>query len=184
HYGAARASLVGHSIGGRLAWRFAGTYPDRVDRLVLVAPDGFASPGFEYGKKTEVPAVLGLMRFFLPKALLRMNLEPAYGDPARLSDDVVQRYHDLMRGPGVRDALFSRLEQTILEDPTAFIARIRAPALLVWGEADAMIPVANAQDYLRGMHDARLVSFPGLGHVPHEESPAATVIPVRDFLNR
>jgi pimeloyl-ACP methyl ester carboxylesterase len=184
HYGAGRASLVGHSIGGRLAWRFAGTYPDRVHQLVLVAPDGFASPGFEYGKRTAVPAVLGLMRHFLPKAVLRMNLEPAYGDPSRLSDDVVQRYHDLMRGPGVRDALFKRLEQTILEDPTQFIAGIRAPTLLVWGESDSMIPVTNAQDYLRRMPDARLVAFPGLGHVPHEESPAPTVVPVRDFLNR
>ncbi len=184
HFGVVRASLVGHSIGGRLAWRFAGTHPERVDRLVLVAPDGFASPGFEYGKRTEVPAVLGLMRFFLPEAVLRMNLEPAYGDPSRLSDDVVHRYHDLMRGPGVRDALFKRLEQTILEDPTPFIAGIRAPTLLVWGESDAMIPVANAQDYLRRMPDARLVSFPGLGHVPHEEAPAVTVGPVREFLNR
>ena len=41
-----RASLVGNSLGGRIAWNFAALHPDRVTRLVLVSPDGFASPGF------------------------------------------------------------------------------------------------------------------------------------------
>ena len=51
--GLARASLVGNSIGGRIAWTFAGSYPSRTEKLVLVSPDGFASPGFEYGKEPE-----------------------------------------------------------------------------------------------------------------------------------
>src|SRR3954453_9410383 len=51
--GLPRASLVGNSIGGKIAWNFAACHPDRVDRLVLISPDGFASPGFEYGKKAE-----------------------------------------------------------------------------------------------------------------------------------
>ena len=45
--GVADASLVGHSIVGRIAWRFTATYPDRIDKLVLMSPDGSASPGFE-----------------------------------------------------------------------------------------------------------------------------------------
>ncbi|MEZ5459441.1 MAG: alpha/beta fold hydrolase [Steroidobacteraceae bacterium] len=44
--GIARASVVGHSMGGRIAWQFAAAHPDRIDRLVLISPDGFASPGF------------------------------------------------------------------------------------------------------------------------------------------
>lgn len=42
-----RISLLGNSLGGRIAWRFAVAYPERVDSLVLISPDGFASPGFE-----------------------------------------------------------------------------------------------------------------------------------------
>ena len=45
-----------------------------------------------------------------------------------------------------------------------------------------MIPVGNAQDYLRLIDGARLVTLPGLGHVPFEEAPAATVEEVRRFL--
>ena len=65
--GIARASLVGYSIGGRIAWTFAAKVPARTDKLVLVAPDGFASPGFEYGKAPAVPSFLAAMRYVLPQ---------------------------------------------------------------------------------------------------------------------
>ena len=47
-----------------------------------------------------------------------------------------------------------------------------------------MIPIANAQDYLSAIPEAILVSLPGLGHVPFEESPSASLLPVVDFLSR
>ena len=180
--GVARASIVGHSIGGRIAWRFAANHPQRTDKLVLVAPDGFASPGFEYGKAAEVPAVLGLMRYVMPKPVLRMNLAPAYANPAALTDDITTRYHDLMLAPGGRTAMLMRLQQTVLTDPRPMLAGITAPTLLVWGEADAMIPVANAQDYLRAVKGSRLVAIPATGHLPQEEAAQASLKAVADFL--
>ena len=125
--GVAQASGVGNSIGGRIAWKFAAAYPQRVSKLVLISPDGFASSGFAYGKPAEVPAVMGLMRYALPKPLLRMNLTPAYAQPGRLLDATVTRYHDLMLAPGSRDALLARMRQTVLEDPLPILRRIRAP---------------------------------------------------------
>ena len=181
--GVTRASVVGNSIGGRVAWKFAATSPDRVDKLVLISPDGFASPGFEYGRAPEVPAVLRLMRYALPKALLKMNLAPAYADPSKLDAATVTRYHDLALAPGARDALLERMAQTVLEDPLPILRRIRAPTLLLWGEQDAMIPFANAADYLKTIPNATLAPVPGAGHVPHEETPAAALVPVRKFLD-
>ncbi len=181
--GVARATIVGHSIGGRIAWKFAAAMPDRVDKLVLISPDGFASPGFEYGRAPQVPSILKLMRYALPKALLRMNLAPAYADPSRLDDATVTRYHDLALAPGARAAMLERMQQTVLEDPLPILRRIRAPTLLLWGEQDAMIPLANAQDYLKAMPNATLVPLPGAGHVPHEETPDAALVPVRRFID-
>ena len=184
HLGLPRASIAGHSIGGRIAWTFAATHPDRVDRLVLVAPDGFASPGFEYGKAPEVPSVLGLMRYVLPKPLLRMNLKPAYANPAFLDDALLDRYYDLILAPGARQAMLDRMRQTVLVDPRPLLAAIRVPTLLVWGERDAMIPFANSNDYLKTLPDARLVSFPAAGHLPQEEAAADSLAAVEAFLDR
>ena len=177
-----RASIAGNSMGGKLAWQFAAEHPDRVDKLILISPDGFASPGFEYGKKAEVPLVAKVLPYTLPTFLLRMNLAPAYGDQSKLTDATVARYRDLMLAPGVRRALLDRTSQVMLERPEPMLRRIHAQTLLVWGEKDKLIPFSNAQDYLRTIPHARLVSFPDLGHVPQEEDPSKSVVPVEDFL--
>jgi pimeloyl-ACP methyl ester carboxylesterase len=182
--GIGRASLAGNSMGGRLAWHFAAQYPKRVDKLVLISPDGFASPGFEYGKAPGVPAGLKLMRYVLPKSMLRMNLVAAYADPSRMSSMTVDRYYDLLLAPGVRDAMLARLEQTVLVPPVPLLRQIEAPTLLLWGEQDAMIPITNSADYLNAVSNATLVRLPGLGHVPHEEAPAQSLPPLEAFLER
>lgn len=180
--GVQRATLVGNSMGGRIAWSFAAVHGDRVDRLVLISPDGFASPGFAYDKPAEVPAVLGAMRWVLPRALLRANLAPAYADASRLQDSTVTRYHDLMLAPGNRQSLLTRMQQTMLTDPVPRLRRITVPTLLLWGVQDRMIPVRNAQDYLAAMPTARLVTLDGLGHLPFEEAPGPALAPLRTFL--
>ena len=180
--GVERASMVGHSMGGRLAWNFAARHPERTDRLVLVAPDGFASFGFVYGQAMEVPASWRLLRHALPRAVLRMNLQAAYARDDRLSDALVTRYHDLLRAPGARQALLDRLAQTVLQPPVPLLRQIRSPTLLLWGEQDAMIPVGHAQDYLQAIQGSRLVSFPGTGHLPQEEAAQVSLQVVADFL--
>lgn len=181
--GVPRASLVGNSIGGRIAWRFAAAHPERVAKLVLVSPDGFASPGFAYGKAPNVPFVLKAMRYALPASVLRMNLAPAYADPAVLTDTLATRYHDLMRAPGARDALLARMAQTVLVDPLPLLQTIKAPTLLLWGERDALIPFANSADYLKAIPGSKLVALPGVGHLPQEEAPGSVEV-VREFLRQ
>jgi pimeloyl-ACP methyl ester carboxylesterase len=180
--GIAKASIIGNSMGGKLAWSFAAAEPARVDKLVLVSPDGFASPGFEYGKKPDVPFTMRLLPYVLPTMMLRASLVPAYAEKAMLTDALVTRYRDMMRAPGVRGAIIARMEQYVPEDPEPKLRHIQAPTLLVWGQQDGMIPFGNAQDYLRAIPNSRLVSFPDLGHIPQEEAPARSLTPVLEFL--
>ncbi len=177
-----RATLIGNSLGGRFAWEFAARYPERVEKLVLISPDGFASPGFEYGKAADVPLVMNLMPWVGPRSLIRANLAPAWAHPDALPDAVLERYRDMLLAPGVRRAILDRTRQTVLTDPSARLRRISAPTLLLWGDEDHMIPPTNAQDYLRLMPHAALVRLPGMGHVPFEESPAAALPPLERFL--
>lgn len=180
--GITRATLVGNSIGGRIAWNMAADHPARVEKLVLISPDGFASPGFAYGKAANMPAVMKAMRFTLPKSAIRPNLAASYGDPGRLDEATIQRYHDLMLAPGGRGALLKRMEQTVLVDPATRLPQIQAPVLLLWGQKDRLIPFTNAADYTQLLPDSRLVAFRDLGHVPMEEDPAQSLAPLKHFL--
>ena len=174
--------LVGNSMGGKFAWQFAARHPAQVAKLVLISPDGYASPGIEYGKKTEVPAIAELYRYFFSKTFLAMNLEPAYANPKTLNDALVNRYYDLMLAPGVRGAILARMQQTVLQDPVPSLATIKAPTLLIWGEKDAFIPIANSNDYLRVMPNAKRVSLPNIGHLPQEEQPTIGLAALKEFL--
>lgn len=179
-----RATFVGNSIGGRIAWSFAAATPERVDKLVLISPDGFASPGTAYGTAPKIPAWIGLFRYVLPTALVRSSLKPAYGDPSLLAEATVARYRDLMLAPGVRGAMIARLEQSTKTDPEPLLRAIQAPTLLLWGDRDALIPVSNAADYARLIPDTTAAILSGLGHVPMEEAPDVSLEPVRRFLER
>jgi pimeloyl-ACP methyl ester carboxylesterase len=176
------AVLIGNSMGGKLAWQFAAAYPALVDKLVLISPDGFASPGFEYEKPAEVPFAMRLLPYVLPKPLVRASLAPAFGDPTALSDELVTRYRDMMLAPGVRRAIVDRLGQVVVHDPEADLRRIEAPTLLLWGRRDNMIPFTNAADYLRTIPNVRLIELADLGHVPQEEAPEISLKPVLAFL--
>ncbi|WP_237213157.1 alpha/beta fold hydrolase [Falsiroseomonas oryziterrae] len=180
--GVARTDLVGSSMGGRIAWRFAAERPDRVRRLVLMAPDGFASPGRDYGQVIRVPFWMNLFTLTLPAPMVRGGLAPAYADAAALTPEVLQRYRDMLLAPGVRRAILDRTEDNVLVPPEPFLRRIAAPVLLLWGEADRMVPARHAADYERVLRVSRTVVLPGLGHVPMEEDPARSVVPVREFL--
>ena len=182
--GVQRATFIGNSMGGRIAWAFAAAHPDRVAKLVLVSPDGFAGPGVEYGKPQEVPALMQVLPYTLPRSMLRANLAIAYADQGRLTDATVQRTYDMMVAPGVRSAIVARMRQMVLPDPVPLLRRLAMPTLLLWGDKDGMIPVSNAQDYLAALPNASLVVVPGIGHVPQEEAPRESITPLRDFLAR
>jgi pimeloyl-ACP methyl ester carboxylesterase len=174
--------LVGNSMGGKLAWQFTARYPNQVAKLVLISPDGYASPGIQYGKKPDVPAIADLYRYFFSKTFLAMNLKPAYADPNTLNDALVNRYYDLMLAPGVRGAILARMQQTVLQDPVPSLASIQVPTLLIWGEKDAFIPISNSNDYLKVMPNAKRVSLPNIGHLPQEEQPSIGLQVLKEFL--
>jgi pimeloyl-ACP methyl ester carboxylesterase len=169
-------------MGGKFAWQFTARYPNQVAKLVLISPDGYASSGIEYGKKTEIPAIAQLYRYFFSKTFLAMNLEPAYANPKTLNADLVNRYYDLMLAPGVRGAILARMQQTVLRDPVPSLANIQVPTLLIWGEKDAFIPISNSNDYLKVMPNVKRVSLPNIGHLPQEEQPTIGLAALKEFL--
>ncbi len=176
-------TLIGHSMGGRIAWNYASAYPQRVRSLVLLAPDGFPAPGQNLGDRPyDAGPIAGLIQFVLPKFLVKKSLEPAFFNPRLITDELLDRYYDLLRAPQVRQAILARMRQTINSDPVNRLQKITAPTLLLWGEGDQMIPSRNSEDYLRVMRNAKVIKFPKASHLLHEETPKLALPSVLDFI--
>lgn len=181
--GVTRATLIGNSLGGQIAWHFAAANPGQVEKLVLVAPGGFPRPGFGYNRKPELPGQIKMLPYTLKREAVEAVIGPLYGDRGRLTAVMLDNYYQSWLAPGVRKAQVQRLSNYVLHEPEEQLRSIQAPTLLVWGEKDWLVPFASdPPKFLAALPQARLVSFPGLGHMPQEEDPAATLVPVRAFL--
>jgi len=64
------------------------------------------------------------------------------------------------------------------------IRDLKLPTLLLWGALDRLIPPVNGERFAKDIAGSKLVVFEGLGHVPQEEDPAATVAVVQQFLRQ
>ena len=182
--GLTQLAVIGHSLGGKLAWSLAAAEPERVKALVLMAPDGFAPPEQWGTKPYEVPAIMGVMKYSLPKPLVRHFVGAAFSDPQRLTDAMMDRYHDMLRAPGVRQAILDRAHQTTYTNPVLRLQQIKAPTLLLWGANDRMIPSSNAASYAQVLQHSQTVVLPDLGHVVQEEQPALGLAQVKAFLSQ
>lgn len=180
--GLTQFSVIGHSLGGKLAWSLAAAEPVRVKTLVLIAPDGFAPEQLWGTKPYEVPAVMGVIKYSLPKPLVRHVLNAGFSDPKWLTESMVDRYHDMLRAPGVRQAILDRAQQTTYTNPVPQLQTIKAPTLLLWGEDDRMIPSSHAASYAQVLQRSQTVVLPQLGHVVQEEQAHRGLAPVKDFL--
>ncbi|MDR3453254.1 MAG: alpha/beta hydrolase [Rhodoferax sp.] len=83
---------------------------------------------------------------------------------------------------GNRRALARRFSQMNFGADAGRIAQLRLPTLVLWGGRDRLIPPGNAERFHHDIAGSRLVIFPDLGHVPHEEDPGRTAAAVIDFL--
>jgi pimeloyl-ACP methyl ester carboxylesterase len=176
-------SVIGHSMGGKMAWSLAASQPNRVKALVLMAPDGFPEAKDIGIKPYEVPAIMGLMKYFLPKYFVQKSIEPAFADAKALNGALINRYYDMLRAPGVRGAILDRSNQTIYTDPVPRLKNIKAPTLLLWGEQDQMIPSANAQSYSGILSNSTTIVVPDLGHLLQEEQAEKGLAVVKQFLD-
>jgi pimeloyl-ACP methyl ester carboxylesterase len=180
--GVDRATVVGHSLGGGVAAQFAYQYPERCERLVLVATGGVGpevNPALRLG---SLPfAELALLPLHLPVVRLLgrvtfRTLQVTGTDIGRDADALVRLFEALPDG-GARGA-FSRTLRSVVDWRGQVVTlRDRAylsadvPVLLVWGAHDAVIPVAHAELAAAALPQARVEIFDEAGHFPHHHDP-------------
>jgi len=180
--------LAGNSLGGQVAWATAAALPQRVRQLVLVDASGYpmAPQSIPIGFRiARIPGVRRLAEVVLPRGVIQASLRNVYGDPSKVTPELVDRYYELTLREGNRQALAYRFDQMQRADVAKGMAAIRTlkvPTLILWGGKDRLIPVENGHRFAADIAGSQLVVFDDLGHVPQEEDPQRTVQALRKFL--
>ena len=181
--------LLGTSHGGAVAIMLASRDPARVRRMVLSAP---ANPWSPYGRLLapflgHFPGRLALPSIVRSPSLLTFQLHRMYGDRARISPGTREGYAAAIGMPGTAAHVLSVVRCWIddLEEVRRVLPSIAAiPTLLIWGTRDRPVPLVSAKPLQEQFHNAELVVFDGVGHLPYEEVPEAFDRAVTEFLTR
>lgn len=179
--------LGGNGTGGEIAWRTAVLAPDRVKRLILIDADGYEqSPlsqplAFHFA---QIKAMRWVSERILPESLVAASVHNLYGDPSKVTDEIIRRIFEMNLRVGNRRALFQFMDQQTSGAQQQLIKQVKQPTLVLWGEKDKLVPVEFAYRFCKDITNCTLVRFPELGHLPEEESPTTTVVPVLTFLNK
>ena len=183
--GIQRAIVVGSSYGGAVAATCALDYPDRVEQLILVGTVNnnrplafmlmrlFGSPVFG---DVVSPLLIGSRR------LLRKRMKRVYDRHAWVLDERrVDARHFPLRTSGTQRAIIRTVRGWDAERISRDAHLIRQPTLLMWGENDIEIPLADGERLHEAIPGSRFVVFLNCGHLPHEEYPEAFTKVVTDF---
>jgi pimeloyl-ACP methyl ester carboxylesterase len=168
-----RLHVVGASLGGWLAAEIASTAPERIDRLVLMAPPGILIPA-------APPADLFTMK---PDEIVRA----LFLDPAKAEAMLATPLPPEAAAQAERDAVsFAKYaSEPFLHNPElpARLSRITAPTLVITPEIDVVIPPEHSEAYAAAIDGAVLKVLPQCGHALYFEEPDLVADEVIDFLS-
>jgi len=183
--GVPSVAVFGHSLGGLVSLTLAGTVPERVRCVVLVSGGGAPLTRLRLVAIQSAFRVLRLLftapgaRWLLTRpAVSRALLRPAVHDPRSIPDALIQVMVPSAITPGFLDAI--RLGGAGLR--SLDLAAVAAPALLVWGREDRILPLATAQELLSELPVACLVAIDRVGHCAMFEAPDEFERLAEDFL--
>ena len=173
--------LVGASMGGAAAIDFALTYPEAVKQLILIDSAGFAA-GPEVGKFL-IPPLGYLATEFLrrPGVRRRVSLQ-AYADPRFVTADAELCAALHLQSSGWQQALIAFTKSNGYNFLAKKIAHITQPTLIIWGDRDRILGIADAEKFTAALPHSQIVWVPNCGHVPHLEKPEITSEAILAFI--
>ncbi len=182
-----QVTLIGHSMGGAIAALLVtGTEKKRFEQLILIDAAGMSErrPDFVEslaGIGTENP----LLRFGSEDLMAYLVMRQAYLREEKISPELLNCYAEALRRPGGRECVIAAARQFRISNVAALrndLARLKLPALILWGAEDRIIPLEHAERFQHCLAGAKLVIFPDCGHSPQEEIPEECVAAIVEFL--
>lgn len=200
-----RVTVIGHSLGGGVAMQFCYQFPHQIERLILVAAGGVARDVNPLLRLASLPVInQSLAALRIPGAVAaaraagRLGVRlPAGPLPKTLAPDRLLIDHaDLTRvltelADPTAHAAFIRTLRAVLDWRGQVITMLdrayltqRLPVLIVWGDADSVIPYEHALMAHSAIPHSRLETFHGSGHFPYRDDPARFAELVHNFIAR
>jgi pimeloyl-ACP methyl ester carboxylesterase len=179
--GLARPVYVGHSLGGAIALQ-AAVYDAQTRGLVLM------NPGII---RTGVPKIVQLTLPPLPRMSAKMFgsrdfradfLRKSYVNPAIVTAAVIDDVMLGARSEGYMAGMTAMMKQYSEGEEIALAPRVKAPALLLWGDQDRNKPLSEADELQRMLPGSQLVHFANAGHYVHEEAAGDVAVALETWL--
>jgi pimeloyl-ACP methyl ester carboxylesterase len=190
--GVQRFAVAGNSMGGAVAGHVAIAYPDRVTQLVLIDSGGVLPPHMPeppvFFYLVRVPVLRDFLRLIPGRPVAEATLKASFVHQDLVTPDMIDRYWELNRGPGIRMATRKRFSMGIeyFQAQDKFfrenLPKVKMPVLILWGRQDNLIPVATA-DILKGLiPGAQEIVYDGGGHILQEDLADQSAADLRAFL--
>jgi pimeloyl-ACP methyl ester carboxylesterase len=167
--GIKRVHLIGNSMGGTIAIHLASTSPNLVASLVLIGAAGFeASPSWlrQHLAHTDINPMIELRDASGYRAMMRIGMEAPPYIPGIILSALARVF---VKRKAINQKIVKDIEQDI--DQTGSLSKIVAPALIIWGAADKVEHVDNAELLHQRLTNSRKIVMEGIGHVPMVEDP-------------
>lgn len=179
-------SLVGLSQGGGISVVFASKHPERVKKLVLLAPVGFPINLPFTARLAEAPIIGDWIMAVLGRRVLLAKTGKGFKD-RKLAAEIKAKTQEQLDYAGYLPALLSMLRHYPLHALGATYSKLGAtgiPTLLIWGEEDNVVPPSNANEVMKRAPHAKLRTLPGCGHTAVYENGDKVAPLIVEFLSK
>ena len=194
HLKISKFSIAGNSMGGGVAWRYALSYPNKIESIILLSSSGIYSKeqreSLEEGNR-DTPWVWKLMRsevvnyflsYYTPKFFATQGLRTSVFDENLATKELAYQFHELTLLKGSRKAILSMFSKRRGDNHNADTLRsIASPLLAIHGEEDNIIPYSSSFIFEDNIKDVELKIYPNVGHLPMYEAPEKVAEDIKQF---
>jgi pimeloyl-ACP methyl ester carboxylesterase len=186
--GIEEAVLVGNSTGGEIATEMAVLFPDKTNRLVLLAPSGLPADrpeGIPIALRIARWPVFGPLLSSLPiRPMFASGLRDAFYDPSKISEIEIDESYSTLRTKNGMAAFFKRMSEPASSARADMLRLIRAPTLIIVGDTDRILSPSVSRRLHEVIPGSELVEWERTGHLPQEEHPDRLVESISSFALR
>ncbi|MGA2141243.1 MAG: alpha/beta hydrolase [Brevinematales bacterium] len=183
--GLPRVILAGDSMGGAISIMTAVMYPELVSKIILIDT-------ISYNKKPEFSARLAMSpligsfifrRLFKWEMFKSLFMKDIYADNSKIDQAELFENYKLFDNPSRREFSYRMMRSVTNSSEVEKIIRdVKQPVLIIWGEKDRMLPLANAERLKKDLKNAILTVIPGAGHASFDENPEMAIDAIIKFI--